>query len=165
MTLVETLHAERKARLARMGASNPTDKLEALLKLHHGKSESDTQPAGAIKALTLDIDKVIQADVARPLVGDIRKLVCQYFGINNELMVSETKHLSVARPRQIGMYLCWRYSGRGFKYIAERFGRSDHTTPRAAVMRIQALCKSDWLIAYDVAHLEVALAGRFQCEL
>ena len=92
MSLAQQFHEARKARLVRMSG------IPAVV----APVEPEPVMSAAPKPLSED-DAIPLA--ARPLVGDIRRLVCEYFGINNDLMLSETKHLSVTRPRQIGMLL------------------------------------------------------------
>ena len=56
------------------------------------------------------------------------------------------------------MYLCRELTVRSLPEIGRMFGGYDHTTVMHAARRIEELVKSDWRIAYDVAHIEGLLA-------
>ena len=160
---------------ARLMNRESTERFTAMLMKHHGekglnykpplpappKPEEIRPPAKSIWFSFVDDMPLTQA---RPLVQEIKRLVCEYFDIRHDVMMSETRETGICRPRQYGMYLAHEYSGRSYGYISKHFGRGDHTTSRTACKRIQALCLADWRIAYDVAKLQAILMEQFQCE-
>lgn len=145
---------------------------------HHGTNANMSPPKGWKKREYVVVPKQepkiwfrVEEDVTadtnefEPLkIEDIKRDVCKYFGLNLMEIMNARRAIETTRPRQIAMLLCKRFTGRSLPEIGRRFGGRDHTTVLHAIRRIEAFCKSDWLVAYDVAHLEVSLARRFQCE-
>lgn len=76
-------------------------------------------------------------------VDTIKKRVAAHFDISIEDLIGTRRHISVARPRQIAMYFCKKFTKRSFPDIASRMGGRDHTTVMHAVKRIEELANSD----------------------
>lgn len=91
--------------------------------------------------------------VVPPLIDEVKRAVCNFYGLTNIQIISERRELTTTRPRQIAIYLAKHLTGKSYPEIARRFGKRDHTTAISSVRRIEALCAKDWQIAHDVAHL------------
>jgi len=76
-------------------------------------------------------------------VDVIKKRVALHFEVSIEDLVGTRRHISVARPRQIVMYFCKKFTKRSFPDIASRMGGRDHTTVMHAVKRIEQLANAD----------------------
>lgn len=76
-------------------------------------------------------------------VETIKKRVAQHFDISIEELTGTRRHISVARPRQIAMYFCKKFTKRSYPDIAARMGGRDHTTVMHAVKRIEELAGMD----------------------
>jgi chromosomal replication initiator protein len=76
-------------------------------------------------------------------VETIKKRVAQHYDISMDDLISSRRHISVARPRQIAMYFCKKFTKRSFPDIAARMGGRDHTTVMHAVKRIEELAAKD----------------------
>ncbi len=76
-------------------------------------------------------------------VDTIKKRVAAHFDISIEDLIGTRRHISVARPRQIAMYFCKKFTKRSFPDIASRMGGRDHTTVMHAVKRIEELANAD----------------------
>ena len=76
-------------------------------------------------------------------VDVIKKRVALHFDISIEDLIGTRRHISVARPRQIVMYFCKKFTKRSFPDIASRMGGRDHTTVMHAVKRIEQLADAD----------------------
>lgn len=66
----------------------------------------------------------------------IMQVVCKFFNIRVEDILSEKRSNSVAFPRQIGMYLCRELVNMGFPQIGKDFGGRDHSTVMHAYNKI-----------------------------
>src|SRR5260370_1136114 len=71
----------------------------------------------------------------------------------------ERRPRSVARPRQVAMYLAKQLTTLSLPQIGKRFGNRDHTTVMHAVRKIEELKISDLSIAEDVELLKRQLQG------
>jgi chromosomal replication initiator protein len=79
----------------------------------------------------------------RVTIDDIQKLVTQFFDLKPLDMVSARRSRSVARPRQIAMYLAKRLTTRSLPEIGRKFGGRDHSTVIHAVRKIEQLRDTD----------------------
>lgn len=150
-----------------------SNNLLAALEYHHGTDANMRPPSGWRKRQVEPKVQVLAKPDISPLpitadmglkVEDVKREVCKYFGLSQIELTSSRRGWETVRPRQIAMHLTKQFTGRSLTEIGRRFGKRDHTTVMSAIRRIKALCQTDWMIAYDVAHLEVSLSGRFQCE-
>lgn len=95
----------------------------------------------------------------RVTVDEIQKLTSEHFGLKQADLLSERRTRSVARPRQVAMWLCKQHTTRSYPDIGRRFGGRDHTTVLHAVKKIEELLRSDEQIARDVEALTRKLRG------
>ena len=56
------------------------------------------------------------------------QVVCKFFNIKVNDMVSDKRSNSIAYPRQIAMYLCREIANMSFPNIGKDFGGRDHAT-------------------------------------
>ncbi|SFS30902.1 chromosomal replication initiator protein DnaA [Brevundimonas viscosa] len=95
----------------------------------------------------------------RITVDEIQKTVAEHFTLKQADLLSERRTRSVARPRQIAMYLCKQHTTRSYPDIGRRFGGRDHTTVLHGVRKIEELMAQDDQIARDVEALTRKLRG------
>jgi chromosomal replication initiator protein len=95
----------------------------------------------------------------RITVDEIQKTVAEHFSLKQADLLSERRTRSVARPRQIAMYLCKQHTTRSYPDIGRRFGGRDHTTVLHGVRKIEELMPQDDQIARDVEALTRKLRG------
>lgn len=143
-------------------------KLLMALVYHHGTNANMSPPKGWVKRepeppkVVFRSEKDIANDVDPLKVEEIKRQACSYFGISMLELINARRATVSVRPRQIAMLMCKRFTARSYPEIGRRFGGRDHTTVLHAIRRIEAMCKTDWLVAYDVAHLESSLGKGFQ---
>ncbi|WP_081716686.1 chromosomal replication initiator protein DnaA [Asticcacaulis sp. AC460] len=89
----------------------------------------------------------------RVTVDEIQKLTADHFGLKQADLLSERRTRSVARPRQVAMWLCKQHTTRSYPDIGRRFGGRDHTTVLHAVKKVEELLQADDQIARDVEAL------------
>jgi chromosomal replication initiator protein len=65
-------------------------------------------------------------------------------------ILSPRRTRSIARPRQVAMFLSKRLTAKSLPEIGRRFGGRDHTTVIHAVRKIEELRSLDSQIAEDV---------------
>lgn len=79
----------------------------------------------------------------RVTIDEIQKLVSRHFELKPLDLVSARRSRSVARPRQIAMYLAKRLTTRSLPEIGRKFGGRDHSTVIHAVRKIEELRDQD----------------------
>jgi len=92
-------------------------------------------------------------------VDEIQKAVAEHYLMKQADLLSERRTRSVARPRQLAMYLAKNLTTRSYPDIGRRFGNRDHTTALHAVRRIEQLKGEDASIAADVEAITRKLRG------
>lgn len=92
-------------------------------------------------------------------IADIHKAVIDHFKISKAELLSSRRHQSIARPRQIAMFLAKELTTRSLPEIGRRFGGKDHTTVLYAVRRIKTLMKEDTDLTRTVAILRQSLGA------
>ena len=87
-------------------------------------------------------------------VESIQNVVASYFNLNIHEMLSPRRSRSLARPRQIAMYLAKQYTTNSLPDIGRKFSNRDHTTVNHAVKKIDELMKKDNEIKQSVAEIK-----------
>jgi len=91
-------------------------------------------------------------------VPNIQKTVCDYYQVRNSDLLSKKRNRSIARPRQVGMYLSKKMTRHSLPEIGEAFGGRDHTTVLHAFRKITELSQTDSRIEEDIKHLTRTLS-------
>ena len=92
--------------------------------------------------VTLDIAETVIRDLVQGIeprrikIEDILRIVSRHFAVSKQDILSQRRHRSVVRPRQIGMYLAKHLTSRSLPEIGRRFGDRDHTTVLHAIRKI-----------------------------
>jgi chromosomal replication initiator protein len=76
-------------------------------------------------------------------IEDIQKKVAERYNVKLSDMSSTRRLRSVARPRQVAMYLAKILTPKSLADIGKKFGKKDHTTVMHAIKRVEELCGSD----------------------
>jgi chromosomal replication initiator protein len=87
-------------------------------------------------------------------VESIQNLVASYFNLNIQEMLSPRRSRSLARPRQIAMYLAKQYTTNSLPDIGRKFSNRDHTTVIHAVKKIDELIKKDNEIKQNIIEIK-----------
>ena len=90
-------------------------------------------------------------------VESIQKIVATYFNLNLQEMLSSRRSRSLARPRQIAMYLAKQNTTNSLPDIGRKFSNRDHTTVIHAVKKIEELMKKDNEIRQNVTEIKKRL--------
>ena len=76
-------------------------------------------------------------------VENIQKTTAEYYNIKMSDILSKRRSRSIARPRQMAMFLAKELTNYSLPEIGEAFGGRDHTTVIHSVKTIDKLRKSD----------------------
>jgi chromosomal replication initiator protein len=99
------------------------------------------------------LQDVLRASDKKLTIEEIQRKVAEYYKIRMSDLHSPRRARSVARPRQLAMYLCKQLTSRSFPDIGKRFGGRDHTTVMHACVRIEELINTDSQLRDDVEML------------
>jgi len=87
----------------------------------------------------------------------IQNIVAVYFNLNIQEMLSPRRSRSLARPRQIAMYLAKKYTTNSLPDIGRKFSNRDHTTVIHAVKKIEELMKNNNEIRQNITEIKKRL--------
>ncbi len=107
------------------------------------------------REITLDMTQECLTDILRSSdrkvsIEEIQRKVAEHYNIRLSDMIGPKRVRTVARPRQIAMYLSKQMTSRSLPEIGRRFGGRDHTTIMHGVKKIEELRGSDRSIAEDL---------------
>lgn len=107
------------------------------------------------RAITLEatqevLHDLLKANDRRITIEEIQRKVASHFNIRITDMHSSRRSRSIARPRQIAMYLAKQLTQRSLPEIGRKFGGRDHTTVMHAVKKVDELRAADRHFDEDV---------------
>ncbi|MCK5284706.1 MAG: chromosomal replication initiator protein DnaA [Alphaproteobacteria bacterium] len=105
------------------------------------------------------LQDLLRAHDRRITIDEIQRKVADHYNLRLTDMHSARRARSVARPRQVAMYLAKQLTARSLPEIGRKFGGRDHTTVMHAVRKIEELMEEDAQIAQDVDVVRRALTG------
>lgn len=105
------------------------------------------------------LQDLLRAHDRRITIDEIQRQVAAHFNIRLADMASARRSRSIARPRQIAMYLAKQLTPRSLPEIGRKFGGRDHTTVMHAVKVIEQMKGTDPVFAEDVDLLRRMLEG------
>ena len=109
--------------------------------------------------ITIETAQVVLQDLLKSsnkkiTIEEIQKKVAEHYNIRITDMHSPRRSRSVARPRQIAMYLAKSITSRSLPEIGRKFGGRDHTTVMHAVKKIEELKLQDISFNEDIELLK-----------
>ena len=111
---------------------------------------------GLIKESLRDV-LAIQAKMVT--IGNIQRVVADYYNIKLSDLLSKRRNRSIARPRQVAMALAKELTNHSLPEIGEAFGGRDHTTVIHACEKIKELKKDNLEIEEDYKKLRRSLSA------
>ncbi|MEP2782376.1 MAG: chromosomal replication initiator protein DnaA [Pseudoruegeria sp.] len=114
------------------------------------------------REITLDLAQDCLADILRAsdrkiTIEEIQRRVSEHYNIRLSEIIGPRRVRTIARPRQVAMYLAKQLTSRSLPEIGRRFGGRDHTTVMHGVKRIEELKVQDHQIAEDLELLRRSL--------
>ena len=111
------------------------------------------------REINLDMTQECLADILRAndrkvSIEEIQRKVAEHYNIRLADMIGPKRVRTVARPRQIAMYLSKQMTSRSLPEIGRRFGGRDHTTIMHGVRKIEELMATDSQLADDLQMLK-----------
>ena len=105
--------------------------------------------------ISVDLVKDVLKDLLRTnsrkiTIDEIQKKVVEHYNIKPSDMHSPRRSRSVARPRQVAMYLAKSITTRSLPEIGRKFGGRDHTTVIHAIKTIEEIMVNDPNLAEDI---------------
>src|SRR6185436_11981309 len=84
-----------------------------------------------------------EKDSAHGYVSRIIRMVCAYFDIPKDKMISKTRERSICWPRQVAAYLAYKHTNVSLKEIGIKLGGKDHTTVMHSRQAVKDMLETD----------------------
>jgi len=107
-----------------------------------------------VETAQIVLQDLLKSNNKRITIEEIQKKVADHFNIRLTDMHSPRRSRSVARPRQVAMYLAKSITSRSLPEIGRKFGGRDHTTVMHAVKKIEELKQQDNNFSEDIELLK-----------
>ena len=107
-----------------------------------------------IENTTILLSDLISAREKNISIVDIQKKVSSYYNISLFDMSSSRRSISIARPRQIAMFLSKGLTSSSYPEIGKAFGGKDHTTVIHAVKKIESMLVNDQKLIKQIPELK-----------
>jgi chromosomal replication initiator protein len=116
------------------------------------------------REITLELAQDCLADILRAsdrklTIEEIQRKVAEHYNIRLSDMIGPKRLRTIARPRQVAMYLAKQLTPRSLPEIGRRFGGRDHTTIMHGVRKIEELMATDSQLSDDLNLLKRQLQG------
>jgi len=100
------------------------------------------------KEIDLNLTKSVLKNYVRThskelTIKDIQKMVCEFYDVDYDMMLSKSRKRAIAQPRQITMYLAKKFTNNSLKAIGEHFAGRDHTTVIHSCKSVENLLDTD----------------------
>lgn len=76
-------------------------------------------------------------------IAYIMEVICTYFGITQQQLISKSRKKEISIPRQLAMYLSKEYTSSTFSMIGSEIGGKNHSTVMYACKTIENISKVD----------------------
>ncbi len=96
---------------------------------------------------------ILRSSDRKVTVEEIQRKVADHYNVRLSDMIGPRRTRTIARPRQVAMYLAKQMTTRSLPEIGRRFGGRDHTTIMHGVRKIEELMAQDQQMAEDLALL------------
>ncbi len=108
----------------------------------------------SVETAQIVLQDLLKSSNKKITIEEIQKKVAEHYNIRITDMHSPRRSRSVARPRQIAMYLAKSITSRSLPEIGRKFGGRDHTTVMHAVKKIEELKLQDINFNEDIELLK-----------
>ena len=92
-------------------------------------------------------------------IDNIQRKVAEYYNIKISDILSKRRNRTIARPRQMAMYLAKEHTNHSLPEIGDAFGGRDHTTVMHACRKIAELREGSADVAEDYRNLNRLLSS------
>jgi chromosomal replication initiator protein len=118
------------------------------------------------KEITIDLvadmlGKLVKTTIKDITIDEIKKVVCEYFDLTHDKLLSNTRKREIVLSRQIAMYLSKNHTKNSTVQIGAQIGGKDHTTVLHAWKAVKNLIDTDKVFRKQMQDLEAKLLGYY----
>lgn len=105
------------------------------------------------------VEKVVTESKTELTVERIQNVVCNYFGIKPEMILSKTRKREIVQARQIAMYLSRNHTKSSLATIGSQIGGKDHATVLHSCNTVSDLMDTDRTFRQYIVDIERQLTA------
>ena len=102
-------------------------------------------------------EKIVSDEKNEVTLDKVQKVVCDYFNISREELVSKTRKRQIVQARQIAMYMSRNLINCSLSTIGSEIGGKDHATVLHACTTVNDLMSTDKVFRQYVTDIEKML--------
>lgn len=102
---------------------------------------------------------IAKSNSESPTISKIQKIVANFYNIKISDLCSSARLRSIARPRQIAMYLAKNHTQESFPKIGEKFGGKNHATVIHSCKTIEKMMAKDINLCNEIRNIEDKING------
>ena len=107
------------------------------------------------REITLDLAQECLVDILRAsdrkvTIEEIQRKVAEHYNVRLSDLIGPKRQRTIARPRQVAMFLAKQMTTRSLPEIGRRFGGRDHTTIMHGIRKVEELQGADQQLAEDI---------------
>jgi len=103
------------------------------------------------------LEKLVNTVKKEITIQEIQKIVCEYFNMSVESLLSKTRKRDIVQARQIAMYLCKNHTKLSLASIGAQIGGKDHATVLHACKTVKDLIDTNKTIKGQIQDIEKKL--------
>jgi chromosomal replication initiator protein len=103
------------------------------------------------------IDKLVKKTTREVSIDSISQTVCDYFGLDLEILQSKTRKREIVQARQIAMFFSKGMTNSSLSTIGAKIGKKDHATVLHACKAINNLIETDKDFKGQIKEIEAQL--------
>lgn len=103
------------------------------------------------------IGRVVNMEKKELTTNDIIEVVVQRYGVKSKELVSKSRKQNIVQARQMGIYLCHKYTNCSLSQIGRCFGGRDHSTVLYSIEQVSRRISSDKDYRHEVEAMESLL--------
>ena len=120
----------------------------------HATFNRDTITLELAQRLTEKIVSPVSQEIS---LGRIQTVVCEYFNVTRDMLLSKTRKREIVQARQIAMYLGRNLTKTSLSAIGAEIGGKDHATVLHACNTVSDLIETDRNFKQHVSNIEKLL--------
>ncbi len=103
------------------------------------------------------VDKLVKKERKEISVDYISKKVCEYYGLEMEVLQSRSRKREIVQARQIAMFFSKSLTNSSLATIGAKIGKKDHATVLHACKTINNLIETDRELKHQIKEIETQL--------
>lgn len=95
-------------------------------------------------------------------IDDIQKIVCDYFDIDQQYLLSKCRKQEVLDPRHMCIYFCRKFTKKTLNEIGDQTGGRNHSTLSSSLKTVYNLLESDKEFKNNMSNIDLMIKTKIE---